>query len=238
LEGPEHGRGSSIDEGVGGVVAVLCEAISVIVPVEVLNRRYPGGLAGYEADVPNATFCCDAVLTRVGFMAPIDTQQWAEQVQDFGVVLRAQDDTFAEMAVVEAPSGLTLPCHWLDTEVIDEVMWAWVAGSAQGELVAPKGWSPSGQWVFIPNEELPGVPMVSEDGIDVLLDPQTGQPGYVGRPFGDVQSYDEAVRNAMDALQAHRFEEAADWLEVAASFHPLDANLTGILSILREARGR
>jgi hypothetical protein len=219
-------------------VAVLCEAISVIVPVEVLDRRYPGGLAGYEADVPNATFCCDGVLTRVGFMTPIDTQQWAEQVQDFGVEVRAPDDTFAEMAVVDALTGLTRPCHWLETEVVDEVMWAWVAGAAPGDRVAPSGWSPSEKWGFIANEDLPGVPMVSEDGMDVLPDPQTGRPGYVGRPFRDTQSFDEAVRNAMDALGLNRFDEARDWLEVAAALHPLDANAAGILAILREARGR
>ncbi|MDQ1247782.1 MAG: hypothetical protein QG597_2153 [Actinomycetota bacterium] len=217
-------------------MAVLCEAINVIVPVEVLDRRYPGGRAGYKADVPNATFCTDGVLTRVGFMTPIDTQEWAEWVQDLGVVLQAPDDTFAEMAVVEAPSGLTRPCHWLETGVVDGVMSAWVAGAVRGELVAPQGWLPSGQWGFIPDEELPGVPMVSEGGIDVLVDPQTGRPSYVGRPFRDVQSFDEMVRTANDALLGHRFGEACDWLEAAAALRPLDRNWAGILAILRESR--
>jgi hypothetical protein len=219
-------------------MAVLCEAISVIVSVDVLTRRYPGGLAGYEADVPNATFCTDGVVTRVGFMAPIDTQEWAQQVQDAGVVLRAPDDTFAEMAVVDALTGLTRPCHWLETGVVDEVRWAWLAGAAPGELAAPEGWSASGQWGFIPDEDLPGVPMVSVDGIDVLLDPQTGRPSYVGRPFVDVQSVDEMVRTANDALLAHRFDEACDWLEAAAALRPLDKNWAGILAILREGRNQ
>lgn len=49
------------------------------------------------------------------------------------------------MAVVDALSGPTRPCHWLETEVIDEVRWGWVAGAARGDRVALRGWSPSEQ---------------------------------------------------------------------------------------------
>lgn len=51
--------GHVIVDGMGGVMAVLYGAISVIVPVEVLQRQVLGGLAAYEANVPNATFCRD-----------------------------------------------------------------------------------------------------------------------------------------------------------------------------------
>ncbi len=53
-------------------MAVLIEGISVVVPVDVLEEKYPGGLDAYANDCPNQTFCCDGELTRVGFMTPVD----------------------------------------------------------------------------------------------------------------------------------------------------------------------
>jgi hypothetical protein len=45
-------------------MAVLIEALNVIVKVSVLEARHPGSLDGYIADCPNKTFCCDDRLKR------------------------------------------------------------------------------------------------------------------------------------------------------------------------------
>jgi DNA-binding transcriptional regulator YiaG len=45
-------------------MGVLVECISVIVRCSSLEEKYPGGVAAYEADAPNRTFCTDEHLAR------------------------------------------------------------------------------------------------------------------------------------------------------------------------------
>jgi hypothetical protein len=121
---------------------------------------------------------------------------WAEEVQSFGVRFLDEDGAFVEMAVVDGLSGLTCPCPWLHLDIIDTVMWAWLAGMPSGELAVPAGWErpDEGSMRFIPNEEMEGLPVVARSGIDVLADPETGEPVYVGRPFEAAQDYDVILR--------------------------------------------
>ncbi|MDQ1305366.1 MAG: hypothetical protein QG671_1197 [Actinomycetota bacterium] len=219
---------------------MLCECINVVVPVEVIERRIPGGVVGYRRSVPNATFCSDGSLTRVGFMTPLDTQMWAEEVQSFGVRFLDEDGAFVEMAVVDGLSGLTCPCPWLHLDIIDTVMWAWLAGMPSGELVVPAGWErpEEGSMRFIPNEEMEGLPVVARSGIDVLADPETGEPVYVGRPFEAAQDYDVILRRAEESIRNQRWDEAIDWLQFAATIRPLDEQPAGVLQALRERHGR
>lgn len=51
-------------------MAVLVEAISVIVRRDALDARYPGGSDRYVADCPNATTCADAHFVRVRWCYP------------------------------------------------------------------------------------------------------------------------------------------------------------------------
>jgi hypothetical protein len=61
-------------------MSVLIEAYSVIVSRGTLERLYPGGVASYERDSPNRTFCADPHLTRVGFMVSEDAWYYIEQI--------------------------------------------------------------------------------------------------------------------------------------------------------------
>ena len=219
---------------------MLCECINVVVPVEVIERRFPWGVVGYQQAVPNATFCCDGSLTRVGFMTPLDTQMWAEEVQSFGVRFLDEDGAFVEMAVVDGLSGLTCPCPWLEVDLINGVMWAWLAGNPPGELVVPAGWErpEEASMRFISNEEMEGVSVVARAGIDVLSDPETGEPVYVGRPFEAAQDYEAILRRAEESIREQRWAEAVDWLQLAATIRPLDERLAGVLQVLLGIDGR
>ncbi len=55
-------------------MAVLAEAISVIVRVHAIRSRYPGGWAAFLNAVPNRTLACDNEIARIGFMAPGDVR--------------------------------------------------------------------------------------------------------------------------------------------------------------------
>jgi hypothetical protein len=57
-------------------MSVLAEAISVVIRVDAIEHRFPGGLEGLRRTVPNQTFCCDGELARVGFMDPADAEAY------------------------------------------------------------------------------------------------------------------------------------------------------------------
>ena len=98
-------------------MAVLCEAFSVLVPVEVLLRVYPGGPSAYENDCPNSTFVSDGILTRVGFMNPHDVGHWIGLLEDKGAVFTRTNESGEEAAVdivvVDQIDGPTAPCDWI-----------------------------------------------------------------------------------------------------------------------------
>ena len=54
-------------------MAVLCEAISVIVRLDALEAPY-GTFEAFKHDVPNDTLVADGEIVRVGFMTPDDVR--------------------------------------------------------------------------------------------------------------------------------------------------------------------
>lgn len=66
-------------------MAVLVEAISVIVRRDAINQRFAGGWEAFVECVPNATLCYDADLARVGFMARADAQAFIHRLEVRGL---------------------------------------------------------------------------------------------------------------------------------------------------------
>lgn len=128
-------------------MAVLCEAISVLVPKSVVNERYPGGITEYKLAVPNNTYCSDGQLTRVGFMHSNDVIEWVGQLTDAGLVFIAETSGTAAQAidivVVDQLTGPTCPCSWLTTVVEEGVRWAWITATGFGTKAAPMNWAPA-----------------------------------------------------------------------------------------------
>ena len=133
-------------------MSVLVECISVVVRRSDIERRYAGGLAGYQADCPNRTFCADENLVRIGFMRERDASIFilrglgraglasssTGRLEDLAI----QSDS---VAVVEQCRG---PWHpedsaWLEyVDRPDGVSTCWLAGEPPGELAAPPDWKP------------------------------------------------------------------------------------------------
>ena len=195
-------------------MAVLCEALSVLVPVEALIRLFPGGPAGYQEVVPNTTLCSDGVLTRVGFMHPNDVAFWIERLEDVGLTfVRERPDGSAEsvdIVVVDQLQGPTCECPWMATEVVDGVRWAWLTEYGKGELATPVGWKPSQSagMVFHPREEEQGMVIARGEIVDESIDVDTGATQYIARPFDKERSYDEAIRFARVAVETGDHREA------------------------------
>jgi hypothetical protein len=93
-------------------MSVLCEAISVIIPISVLDTKYPGGMDAYRRACPNATFCADLHLTRVGFMVPDDVRRFVERLLAARLI-HLQRRSALDLVVVDQLRGPTTPCEWL-----------------------------------------------------------------------------------------------------------------------------
>lgn len=182
-------------------MAVLVEAISVIVRKDAIERAYPSGWRDFVEYVPNETFCADDDLARVGFMNPRDVKRFIERICTHGLI-HMSGGKFVDIAVVDQQRGPTQPCDWLEFESLPfgddggHVSACWLfegprmgAGirvkSLKFELATPAGWdfetSMSTKFTFVPNE---GVDvrlefLRTEDGVDVFWDTVTEKEVFV-----------------------------------------------------------
>lgn len=167
-------------------MAVLIEGLSIIVPVQVIEEKYAGGVKAYKNDCPNRTFCSDGVLTRVGFMTPTDARAFGESLMAQGFVFQ-DENGFVDLAVVDQREGPTAPCSWLDWGSNEKMAGAWLANQEPGKLAVPTGWdyehSLSKQFQFVANEDVEANLqwLRHERGSDVFLNRETGEEVFVGR---------------------------------------------------------
>ena len=171
-------------------MAVLVEALSVVIRVSTLEEKYPGGLDAYARECPNRTFCCDGQITRVGFMTPTDVRAFVMSLQRKGLEPFG-DDCWNDVAVVDQQSTrTTAPCDWLMSgRKFDGPVFACLKGddAAPIEIRVPVGWKYEGslsqQYGYVPKEEMPErmVFLRSEGMQDFYLDRATGKEVCVGR---------------------------------------------------------
>ena len=169
-------------------MSVLCEAISVIVPINVLEVKYPGGLAAYSRDRPNATYCADVHLTRVGFMVPDDVRNHVQRLMSKGLI-HVQAGKAADIVVVDQFQGPTTPCDWINGGIYAAGYSAvWASGTKPGALAHPSGWTPetSRGMNFTPNDEVDErlLRLGMTGRLDTFLDFKTGKEVYIGRVRG------------------------------------------------------
>jgi hypothetical protein len=166
-------------------MSVLVEAISVIVPRVVLEAKYPGGTAQYQRDCPNRTYCADEHLTRIGFMAPADVQEFVSALEKVGLV-HQRDGQALDLVVVDQRRGPTTPCRWVEAgRHPDGYSAAWLAGTIPGWFAHPKGWTVqnSKQLELSTTEEAEQrfLRIAREKNVETLLDYFTGKQMYMGR---------------------------------------------------------
>ena len=94
-------------------MAVLVEAISVIVRRDAIRGKYPGGWQRFVATVPNGTLCYDDDLARVGFMSPPETESYIKRLTRQGLTFLSQGQA-VDIAVADQQRGLNTPCDWLE----------------------------------------------------------------------------------------------------------------------------
>jgi len=172
-------------------MAVLVEAISVIVRIESVWRSFNGGWEAFLETIPNRTYCADDSIARVGFMAPKDVEAYVSVLETGGLVFR-RDGQAVDFAVVDQLRGPTVPAPWLEYSrvVVDDmaVFACWLAGEHFTGLSVPDGWSFSKSLSrapgFVPNAKVEErmTFLRREGGVDVYRDEQSGKEMFVGRP--------------------------------------------------------
>jgi hypothetical protein len=173
-------------------MAVLVEAISVIVPSAAIEARYPGGWEAFRRLVPNSTLCSDAELVRIGFMAPMDAKAFVDQLQKAGLVF-VRNGKAVDVAVVDQLQGPTSACDWLEYghfligDGPERVAACRLAGSRSTQVATPPGWeyarSLSAMHPFVPTDAVSRELkyLRGENGMDVYLNRKTGKEVYMGR---------------------------------------------------------
>ena len=162
-------RRSNSDKQMGHIhMAVLVEGISVLVRKDSVRDKMIGGEARFRLLIPNAMFCEDDQLARVGFLDPTDVGSFIDELTDVGLVA-VENDKFVDIAVCDQQTGCTLKCDWIEFCHLPieggKVGAAWLfegerifAGihmqSTSIELAMPPGWqfkdSLSDKFQFIP----------------------------------------------------------------------------------------
>lgn len=183
-------------------MAVLIEAISVVVRKDAIEGRFPGGWDAFLDQVPNNTFCTDGELVRVGFMSPQDVQEFVMMLEVAGLKFQ-QDGKAVDLAVLDQQRGATIPADWLEFAKIPcgetgrKVSAAWLVEGARIaagihmpagglNLATPDGWrfekSLSAEFGFVPNEDADERLefLRREGGVNVFRDRVTGKLAYQG----------------------------------------------------------
>lgn len=173
-------------------MAVLIEAVSVIINANALLKKYPGGWDAFKLIVPNQTMCADNEIIRVGFMTPQDVESFIKQLVNVGLEFM-RSGAAIDIAVADQTRGLTTQCNWLEFGHVNmgingpRVAACRLVGSKIAEVVTPPNWkykgSLSASFGFAPSEHAEkGLKYLRhENGLDVYLSLLTGKEVYVAR---------------------------------------------------------
>lgn len=173
-------------------MAVLVEAISVIVLRAAIDACFPGGWSAFQSIVPNRTFCFDSKIARVGFMSAPEVTVFIDQLESAGLRFLVNDEA-QDIAVVDQLTGPTTRAAWLEATRINandtggRVTACRFPAELDEEVVTPEGWVFEGSLSDKPNftsdeEFRMNMEFVrSNGGLDVYLDKRTGKEVFVGR---------------------------------------------------------
>lgn len=219
-------------------MAVLVEVISVIVRLEAVRDAYAEEPERFLRRVPNATFCADDRLARIGFMSEADVRPFLHLLESDGL-RHLREGQAQDVARVDQRYGALDPAPWLEVGEMDvpggRVRACWLAGEPPGRLSVPRGWryerSLSREHGFTAGEAFDErMTFVRRDPEhDVYVDRETGREVYVGR----VRALEPSITE-LDALNARR-EEAHH--EIHAASDEIDRVLrVGDVEAAREIR--
>ena len=127
-------------------MAVLVEAISVIIRRSAIDSKFPGGFEAFETwalETDPTGFCADDDIVRVGFEAPLDVRQFCEQIGVHGI---GSPESPVDLAIVDQVTGAVTPCDWVESAGLNlesggRILAARLTDSTDDRIVLPEGWT-------------------------------------------------------------------------------------------------
>lgn len=178
-------------------MAVLVEALTVVIRREALEARFPGGAAGFKAQAPNRTFRMDAHFAAVGFMDPQDVRACNQWLAAMGLIQDNEDESARDFVLAQQTHrNFTVPCDWaeiylayLDDDSDERTMVICKRPDENFPLSVetPEDWvwedSLSRKIDFIPLHQIEQrlIPVGNDLTTDAFIDRETGELCYVGR---------------------------------------------------------
>jgi len=172
-------------------MAVLIEAISVVVRRTAIEATYPGNWESFRLRAPNATLCADDNLARVGFMQPSDAESFVNELAQHGLIY-LENGAAKDLVVIDQQRGPAVPCSWIEFGRVElapsqQVAACRATDDTKDVLATPDSWKYEGSlsqtFGFVPTgEEKKSLRFLRhESGIDVYLNEATGKEVFVGR---------------------------------------------------------
>lgn len=97
-------------------MAVPIEFFSVVVPKQVIQQKYKGGLEQYQKDCPNFTYIEDGYLTRVAFMDDVSLHHYCENLIRNGLHFDEANNSSIDFVVVQKLQGFQWAVDWLSED--------------------------------------------------------------------------------------------------------------------------
>jgi len=97
-------------------MAVLIECTTVVIVKSSVERRFPGGLVGFQKQAPNSTSHSDGKLVAVSFMVPRDAQLFIGTLAEYGFA-NPWNSQSEDIVVVDPSAGLLTQCDWLRVDL-------------------------------------------------------------------------------------------------------------------------
>ena len=185
---------------------VLCEALSVVVRRDSIDKHLQGGWQNFIRKIPNSTFCTDGELARVGFMAPDPTMDFIKSLQKDGLQFDQMSDSKSEVReiddiiVVDQIRGPAAECSWIEFGKLplgeNKVSACWLfEGERKGyglhfslkesKFAVPKNWTPDDLTFVEPSEINKKLKFLrKEEGLDVFWDLENKKEVFI--PSGSI----------------------------------------------------
>src|SRR5262249_5919117 len=94
-------------------MAVLIEAVSVVVKVAALDQQFAGGWDAFKDLIPRGTSCVDGQLIRLGFMPPAAAASFVDGLSQNGLT-QMDNGKAVDLVIVDQQNGPTTPCDSIE----------------------------------------------------------------------------------------------------------------------------
>lgn len=175
-------------------MAVLIEAVCVVVRRDAIEARIVGGWSAFGDAVPAGAFCYDDEIASVGFMADEDAETFVGHLRSLGLRVTGEDGE-RDVCVVDQLGRTGEPPPWLVTsrlaleEIGGEITIAFLNGTQESRVVMPGGWTYKGSVSETPlvtvRADSPRLKHLrNQANVEVYWDEELQREVYVGRPYG------------------------------------------------------